>query len=75
MYLPSARRVWASKPGIEPKVMMVNGSKSHCRTIQAYFLTGWPGGRGGRRVVEMMAEVTKPIMEKVKIQRVKRGRL
>src|SRR3989344_9159962 len=40
-----------------------------------YFLNGFPGGRGGRRAVEMIADVTMPNIASVIRIRVTRGRL
>ena len=75
IYLPNMRRVWASRAGIAPNMMKFTGNSSHCRTIQAHLNLPYCGGLGGRRTVEIMAEVTKPNIERYIIKLVILGRL
>ena len=78
-YLPSIRRIWASKAGNEPNKIKVTGSKSHCKNtvdflyhLICHFISF---GIGGKSIVLKIAETIIPTIEIVIILPVKIGRL
>ena len=79
MYLPSIRRIWASKDGIEPNKIKVMGKNSHCKKtvdflnhLKYHFISL---GTEGKSIVLKIAETNIPSMETVIIWLVKIGKL
>lgn len=79
MYLPSIKRLWASKAGSEPNKINVTGKKSHCKKTvdflnqREYHFKSF--GTGGKSIVLKIADINMPTIETVIICEVKMGKL
>src|SRR3989344_3149046 len=68
-------RVWASRPGIEPKMVIVIGTKIHCRIINNFVRRFSLGPILGKKLIEIIAEKMSPHMASNMRLRVTSGRL
>lgn len=60
IYLPNNNLVCASKPGIAPKKIILNGRTNHCKIMEKRLPQPYPSGCLGKSRVEIIADNTKP---------------
>src|SRR3989344_6218411 len=75
IYLPNISRVCASSPGIAPKAIMVNGTRTHCNTMEKLENLPLFFGRTGRNVIKTIEDMIRPSIATIIIFLVRIGRL